>query len=54
MPMETIIWKINFPTLMVMLADAPRYVQGEKHEHVQIGSEEELSGLLSQKYDKKR
>jgi hypothetical protein len=51
--MNTILWNINFPTLMAMLADAPRYVQGERNETVEIKSEEDLKGLISSKYDKK-
>ena len=38
---------------MTMLADAPRYVQGERNEIVPVQSAEELSGLIATKYDKK-
>lgn len=51
-PLKKILWEVNFPTLMLMAADAPRYVTGEKVKKVQIASEEQLSGLLNQKYSK--
>jgi hypothetical protein len=37
---------------MLMSADAPRYVTGEKVQHIQIESEDELFGLLDKKYNK--
>lgn len=37
---------------MMMSADAPRYVSGEKTTHIKIENEEQLSGLLEKKYGK--
>ena len=40
----------NYQTLIMMAADAPRYMSGEKNTVVQITSEEQLSATLAQKY----
>jgi hypothetical protein len=47
-----VLWQVNFPTLMLMSADAPRYVTGEKVKHIQIESEDELFSILDKKFNK--
>lgn len=44
-----ILWKISYPNLIMMAADAPRYVNGERTKKVTIRSEEELYAALSKK-----
>jgi hypothetical protein len=51
--LKHILWEISFPNLVMMSADAPRYVQGEKTKKVTITSEEELFAALEKKLDKK-
>nr|DAT52414.1 MAG TPA: hypothetical protein [Caudoviricetes sp.] len=41
--------RLPYPTLIMMLSDAPRYVSGHKDKPVRITSKEQLFGLLSQK-----
>ncbi|OUP20452.1 hypothetical protein B5F32_05870 [Parabacteroides distasonis] len=43
------IMRLPYPTLIMMLSDAPRYVNGHKDKPVRITSKEQLFGLLSQK-----
>jgi hypothetical protein len=43
------IMRLPYPTLIMMLSDAPRYVSGHKDKPVRITSKEQLFGLLSQK-----
>ncbi|HBL73823.1 MAG: hypothetical protein A2W90_14670 [Bacteroidetes bacterium GWF2_42_66] len=52
-PLKKVLWKVNFPTLMMMAADAPRYVQGEKPVFIQIENEEQLAAALEKKLEKK-
>ncbi|MEN6423276.1 MAG: hypothetical protein ABFD76_15155 [Smithella sp.] len=51
-PLKKVLWQVNFPTLMLMAADAPRYVTGEKVKHIQIESEDELFSILDKKFNK--
>lgn len=53
-PLKKVLWGVNFPTLMMMAADAPRYVQGEKPVHVTIENEDQLFAALEKKLDKKK
>ena len=41
---------MNYQTLIMMAADAPRYVSGEKNKYVKITSEDQLQAALGKKY----
>lgn len=40
----------NYQCLVMMAADAPRYVMGDKKNYVEIKSEDELQAMLGKKY----
>lgn len=47
--LKYILWKVNYPSMIMMSADAGRYVNGERNKKVTIKSEEELYAALSKK-----
>jgi len=44
-PLNYVLWKVNWVTLTLMTADAPRWVRGEKT--VKIESKEQSDALFS-------
>jgi hypothetical protein len=50
--MKKILWKVNFVTIVMMAADAPHYVHGEKPKYINIENEEQLFSALEKKMNK--